>query len=808
MRLELAARELVPLLLICAAALTVFYFYIYRKEATQAAKLSAGRRITLWLLRITVAALVLAALSGPQTRREVVTTRPPVTAVLLDASGSMDFPASESDALVRDLGAGQRSRFNSARKAIEAIRSQLTETHDVRVYHFADSPRFLAELPRRAGPSAPAPAIRYVRQVGQADRGAAGEAPLLPDGRFSYVGSSVVKVVKQLGSEKLSAVVLLSDGQLTGGTKLEGVAREILKARNVNIPVHAVTLGSRHPLIDLSIDEVNVGSEASLGDVLTFHVDLTNQLSDSLQTTIELAEKDAAKKGAKYQPVPGFPRPLKALKRGRTTIDLAMVPEVEGMRRFRIAVPVDGREVNKDNNVAEVTVKIVKRTLRVLVVCGEPQREYFYMVPALLRDPIIQLSTFLQAADVDYIQQGNEVIERLPTTLDAWVKFDVVVLYDVDPNGLTVQQIAGVEHMVAKGGGLLVIAGRAQGLAKLIQVHAAKVRGLLPVEVDKNLHPNYDAVYDKPFEVARTRQGRNHPIMFVSSDPKTNEVVWKTFPKLFWHHPVVRAKAKAIPLLKKLGADDCLMAVQRYGEGAVFFSALDSIWLWRYPHESYDYDRFWTRAIRYLGESRLTGTQQQVALGTDKRVYAPGEKVVVELRILDPALMLQLADEKVSVEVTSPGGEKFFVQMTAATDGMPAYRGVYRPRGVGTMTVNAKQAAPEGDTSGKPLFDVTGAFEVKLRPQELVKTEANYAGMRKLAALTEGLHFCAEPNRDGAHGDKPLDELASLPERIDKTPLKLTEVYPLTLWDGWILVGLFLALVAGEWSLRKWWGLL
>jgi hypothetical protein len=559
MNLELAARELVPLLLACAGGLAAFYFYVYRREARQAVRLTGGRQLGLWLLRITVAALVLGALSRPQRQHAVVTTRAPVVPVLLDVSASMGFPASEEDPLVRQLPAEQRDRFRAAREAIERIKASLSETHDVRLYGFANAPEFFAELPQRKDPSSEVPAIRYVRRVRREGRDGPVEEPLRPDGRFSYVGSSVVKAVEALAGERVSAVVLLSDGQRTGGTPLPDVAREIRKRRGMDLPVHAVTLGSRHPLTDLRIDEVNVAGEASLGDVLSFHVQITNQLADRLGTTLRALEKNAEDDSARYVEVAR--RVFAAsedrdgrLTRGRHRIELPLIPEVEGLRRFRFELPVDPREINAENNSAEVTVRIVKRTLRVLLICGEPQREYFYMVPALLRDPIIQLSTFLQAADVDYVQQGNEVIERLPETLDAWVRYDVVVLYDVDPNGLTVQQVSGIEHMVAKGGGLLLVAGRTQGLAKLIQVHAAKVRGLLPVEVDKNLHPNHDAVYHTPFRAERTAQGRTHPILLLSARPETNEAVWRTFPELYWHHPVLRIKPKAIPLLRRASA--------------------------------------------------------------------------------------------------------------------------------------------------------------------------------------------------------------------------------------------------------------
>jgi hypothetical protein len=50
---------------------------------------------------------------------------------------------------------------------------------------------------------------------------------------------------------------------------------------------------------------------------------------------------------------------------------------------------------------------------------------------------------------------------------------------------------------------------------------------------------------------------------------------------------------------------------QSYAE-EVFQRAVVLCWCGRYPNESYDYDRFWTNIIRYLGETRLRGTQQQV----------------------------------------------------------------------------------------------------------------------------------------------------------------------------------------------------
>ena len=204
----------------------------------------------------------------------------------------------------------------------------------------------------------------------------------------------------------------------------------------------------------------------------------------------------------------------------------------------------------------------------------------------------------------------------------------------------------------------MVVAGRNHGLAKLIQVHAVKVRELLPIELDKNLLPDYLQVFDRAVKAERTPKGRGHPIMRLERDDAGNEAVWATFPPYYWCHPVTQVKPRSITLLEQSGASPadrtCLMAIHRYYEGAVFYCGLDSLWRWRFPYESYDYDRFWVNVIRYLGETRLRGTQQQVALATDRASYAPGEEVQVRLRVLDPALMAQLEGQTLYASVDQP----------------------------------------------------------------------------------------------------------------------------------------------------------
>ncbi len=773
----LAGQGMAIFLLVVAAALGFFYVYIYRREARQARRLTGRQRGTLRLLRIVVGALAVLALARPAVTVVKHETRLPVLPILLDESTSMAFPDARDNPLVQAGSPDKRRRYDTAKTVVETLEKKLTLTHRVKLFTFSDSGKLLKELPVRKDEADPLPG-RDELFAGAPD----------PTGDYTNVGDGLRDVLRELSGDRVSGVVLLSDGRQTGGAALRDAGAQAADAR---VPVHALALGSEFPLRDLRIDEVIVDPEASLGDVLRFRLKVTNQIRAPLAAKLTLYEEGQKVNEKELN-----------LNRGENMVEIATIPETEGTRAFRLVLPAFDDEVDTANNEATVHVKVVKRTLRVLLVAGNPSREFFYLVPGLLRDPVVDLSCFLQSADIDYVQQGNTSIERLPRSVEEWKKYDVVMLFDVDPNKITTQQVAEMETMVRTGGGLMVIAGRNNGLAKLIQVHAVKVRELLPVEIDKNALPDYFQTFETAFSAERTPIGRSHAVMRLDRDDRTNEAVWATFPKFHWAHPVRGVKPKSVVLLQRAGEGsgrgDCLMAIHRYYEGAVFYSGIDSLWRWRYPSENYDYDRFWTNVIRYLGETRLKGAQQQVALSTDRNSYAPGEEVKVKLRLLDPALMSQLEGQQLVVAVTSSEGERQMVALSPDRSGEMLYLGSYRARRVGSMVVEAKQAAPGGSTEAKPLFDVKCAFQVKMQSLENKDTSGDLEAMKSLAEQTGGRYFDYR-NMGG------LDELVAA---IPSDPQVLSQEVLVEAWDGTAFLALFLLLIGAEWSLRKLWGLL
>lgn len=797
----MTSEAVVVLLLLVAAALVVFYTYIYHREARQTRRLTRRQVWTLRLLRVGAAVLVIFALARPVLTITEHRSESPVVPILIDGSQSMTFDDARENPLVRGP---RQSRYESAKIVLDKLMDPLIRKHDIRLYKFSHDLKLITALDSR----------------GEKGKKIEDAARLFPDidgrpdaatGGLTDITASGTAGLNNMGDSKVSGMIVITDGRQNSGAPLAKLI-ELAQSDRVKVPVHTVVLGSEYPLRDLRLDDLNGPPDASLGDVLTLQAKITNDIDDSLATELTLYEandEEYKKAGTAEAQKKLFrqvaKRPIR-LRRGQQAIEISCIPETEGDRVFRAELPVMADEVNVENNSAVLTVHVAKKGLKVLLIAGEPGREYDYLAPALLRDPVINLSCYLQSADVDYKQQGNTNIELLPETQKQWSYFDVAILLDVDPvehkHPLTVQQIAGLESMVSKGGGLLIVGGRNQGLAKLLTVHALKLREMLPIEIDKNDHPQIDRFYEESFTVGRTRDGRLHPVLRMNGDDRKNEEIWSTFPKFYWAHPAVKIARDSISLLETtsdvptIPKGRCVMAVKRYHEGSVVYLGLDSVWLWRNPYEDFDYDKFWTRTIRYLGETKLKGGQQQVTLSTDRRSYAPGETITLQLRVLDPALMNQLADQKLYAKVAMPKGGEDMILLERSADGEPAFIGTYRTKRVGSLKATAQHTGT--DSEAKKLFDVKYEFQVQHQSLEAKDTSADLEGMRVLSESTGGKHF----------NYRNMNDLATLLDDFPADPKVITRKNPVDIWDGLTFLLIFLMLVSAEWSLRKWWGLL
>jgi len=753
-----------------------YYGWQYRRDAQ---RLNGGRRWLLTSLRLAVVGLIVLMLVKPALSIAHTEKRTPVVAVLVDESLSMAYPDARQHPLVpAGANRAERSRFAVARLATSRLLEQgLSKDHRLVVYKFSGNVERLGEV--AAGDAKPPAALR--------------QALTEPTGAHSNPGDALVDVLRDLGGNKLAGVVLISDGRSTatpqsGAVTLEEAGRRFKQA---GVPVSTIATGAAEPLRDLALVDLAAPKEANLEDTLSMRLTVVNHIEPGLQTELTLLEDDKPKVVRKVR-----------LNAGRNDITLSLIVEGQelGDRKYTIKAPRYEDELSYDNNEISAHVRIVKRGLRCLFIVGKPTVEYHYLWPALARDPIINVSCWLLDSDVNYTQQGKTPIEKLPQSLEDWNKYDVVVLYDVDPEKITNEQETGLENLIRNGGGLFVIAGRNHGLDALLTVRSAKMGAMLPVEIDRNKHPDYSQVFQKPFKPARTREGRQHPIFQFDPNPETNNKVWNSFPEMYWAHPNLGVKPKATSLLEKseAGADPdgkVLMALWRYGEGAVFYSSVDALWRWRYPYENFDHNRFFSQIIRYLGETRLLGAQKQVVMQTDQKLYSPGGAVQVSLSVLDPSLLAQLRNENLLATVTDPQGGAYKVPL--ALKGQ-SFIGQYRPKRIGAYTVQTDHTLADASSAQKKVFDETARFDVRLQSLEDLDTTADLEGLARLAQLTGGRSY------DHA----TIKNLGELPGTLSPEPQLIPHRTEEDVWDSPLFLLLFLGTLTGEWVLRKKWSLL
>ena len=86
-----------------------------------------------------------------------------------------------------------------------------------------------------------------------------------------------------------------------------------------------------------------------------------------------------------------------------------------------------------DNARVTSEMEVVDEKVKVLLVAGEASWDYQHVYKLLQRDQTISLSCWLQTMDETRPQEGNAPISRLPRTIDELGAYNVVMMFDPNP---------------------------------------------------------------------------------------------------------------------------------------------------------------------------------------------------------------------------------------------------------------------------------------------------------------------------------------------------------------------------------------
>jgi uncharacterized membrane protein len=379
--------------------------------------------------------------------------------------------------------------------------------------------------------------------------------------------------------------------------------------------------------------------------------------------------------------------------------------------------------------------------------------------------------------------------------MDEMMKYDVVLFGDVDSRQFTDRQLQLISDFVnKKGGGFGMVAGPR---FSPIAYRNTPVEAVLPVNIAQVLPEDPGAEYKegwRPIITDEGRRGEASTIFRFFADAKVNDKYLKEdLQPLFWVLRGITAKqgtglvyAEHPGISGPDGRPAPVLVLGRFGAGRTLFSAVDDSWRWRYYTGESVFDTYWVQQIRYLARSKKLG-QRRMTFVSDRTTYELGDRVTLNLKVLDPVLLQQLPPQ-IRVDVVDHKGQ-VVQQVPLVRQEVPPdlYTATFDAGAVGRFVARLPQLFP--DQKG-----MDASFDVIVPKLELSRPEVDRVMLTKLAPPEQVVQL--------------RDAKAKLPDLIKSAAKTIPVTTSFPLWNKWRALWIFVLLLTGEWVLRKVFGML
>jgi uncharacterized membrane protein len=722
---HLTLEPILPLwlliVLLCAAlAGVVFQFRSIRK------RLGLRKALAISFLRLAAFwCLILFSLNVSLVKRTEHKVAPNI-AVILDTSRSMSLPGH----------GGKGSRLDEAKGFLtggaQPMSKSLSEAYDARFYALGES----------------------LRQI---------EVSELPGLRGGGSGVDLNEALKALAG-RASLVLFLSDGTMDAAGSLP-----------TGIPVVTIPLGDEGAYRDLLIESVKFPPLVFRGREAT--IDVTIRSRGYKNTTVPVLLKQGSKllttKSIQIGSTPG-----------NVTASLVFRPDAIGTHNLSISIPPQVGESLANNNAADISIKVVRDVIRILMVSGSPSPSYRFMRMALKNDPSVDLLSFV------ILRKPSNVI-NVPLQEQSLIPFPVDTLFSKDlkdfdllifdnlPFHLYVSEkhLEAIREFVRGGGGFAMIGG--PNLSDQKRLASSPLGEIIPL----GLAAEEDYSRELPSGVRLTPAGVTHPLTRLSSDGAYNLKTWQEMAPLEGFNLLKAKRAGAVLLETAKGPARPLVAVGSYGKGRAMVLATDYSWKWNAGmvargKDNWAYLRFVERMVRWLTKDPAL---DPVMISLPERPGESGRELQVKIKVGEDQAGSR---ETVLFSVFSPEGFKVASGLKAAGQ-TGEFLGLFRPEKKGTyrMRVETRNGSLEETiVIGEGMQGFDGAPN-----HELLRTIASSTGGKAL----------------------PLDAdvLKEIKGYAEKGARRLIEEKQVPLWGLPIVLALIVAFLTLEWYLRRRWGL-
>ena len=754
-------------------------YFIVRRQRTHLASTPRSLRAALTTTRVAILTMLVLVLAGPYLKLDETIQKKPIVAVLLDQSRSMLLPAgpfeteTEATRLARAAGyATAEGRIEpEARKALnqvgraklvrevikvgaKGLTEPLAEKYELRYYTFGKGLTALGVDP--AHPALPEPS--------DADRG----------GSATHLGDAVAQVVDEAAGREVAGLVVVSDGQNTGGRSPAEAARA---ASEAGAPIFAVPAGSAARVQDVAIADVVTSGLVAVGDKARVAVTVESQGFDGRPVKLQLLDgetvldqKDMVLRGSEPQ-----------------VMELSFEAKQPGAKYLtvRIPPPPEEPEALRENDSDIAFVRVSDERLRVLHIEGPPRWDFRFLKNATRRDHGLGGRINKEQPDIVLEAEWRRLPDdqqrtALPQTLDELADYHVVVLGDASPRLVDARFVELLSKAVRERGLGLVVAAGTQAMP---QAFDERLHDLLPVKLRRKAG-GLEAPPGRPFTLQLSPEGEIHDSTRFYDDAGRNKTAWEHLPPYGWCSAVVRPAPGATVLVWNPSVQGDygklpLVAQHFAGRGRVLFVGTDSTFLWRQNVGDRFFYKFWGQAIRAVARKDEKLSKSSWIEVRPARVQ-PGEPAEVELMAVAPDGTPR-GESMLAVKV-SGGGETTTIELAAD----PAMKGHYTGRFTPTAPGDYRLAYEPGGES-KPA-------EARLRAvaaaEELRRPNVDRTTLEALAG--------------GSGGEVvELADLATIPGKL-KGETKVTHRHEeATLWDNGLTLALLVLIYSIDVGLRR-----
>ncbi len=660
-----------------------------------------------------------------------------------------------------------------------------------------------------------------------------------PTGEITDVPSVMRDILERVQGQRLSAMVLLTDGQTTErGSRPD---RSAAMAAQADTRVFALSFGQKEEPFNLKILPPQLPKSTFSRDPVSARVHVTasgitqpvkarvsifrKSPDGSIDASAPLATKEVALDPTKQAVDLDIPVRLKKTNSDRAeTFDLVARVEPEGA-----GVP---EERTLRDNERGGTVTVLDTQINVLYVEGYPRWEYRYLKSELIREPTVNLSTLLATADEAFTQDADPpafdkttseeifpgALAHFPDNAKDLAKYDVLLIGDVEPMYFSpTQQKLIVEWVKTGGGGVGFISGPSYN-PETYRESALEV--LLPVTPDE-IDPRARILQSTDtlaYKVLPSTAGGGTNLYRFFDEPDENLVEMIKMPDMFWFKRVRGLKPGAIvlamryrtdadplrqimtqlasisvvkELLSKSDPKDLvpMLVMRQYGAGPVIFSAYCDTWRWRRYSGEPLFQSYWLQMCRLLCANKALGRSKRLELIAESATVEIGGEIKVTLNVKDPTLTAQVPAE-VPVMLVDKEGRTVdtltLIRSSANTErdgALERLEGSSTARQLGEFRLIVKPGALPVDAAALELH-----VEQPQREQEALT--ADVQTLETIASRTRGAVL------------RPYDS-GNLMKQIPDRSMPILHSQSEELWNKPFALVLVLLLATTEWLIRK-----